>query len=83
MKMHANTDVIRDQAQVQAPSVDWREARWWAEGKLNRERVKSGAVVVAGVVTFLGLLGVVQYALYQMVQNWSVTGPAASVFGFL
>ena len=78
--MQANTNVIRNEAQ--APPIPWEEARGWTERLCSRERLVSTGIAVAGVTAFLGLLGVVEYALYQMVHNWSISGVGATVFGY-
>ena len=73
--MLASTDLIG--TEVQPRPVDWEETRGWAEGRL-----RSAGGAVAGVGAFLGLMGLVEYALYQMLQNWTVTGVGVSLFGF-
>lgn len=73
--MLATTDVIGNEAQPLP--LDWEETRSWAKSKLG-----SAGVSVAGVAAFLGLVGLVEYALYQMVQNWTVTGVGISAFGY-
>ena len=71
----ASTDLIG--TEVQPLPVDWEVTRSWAESKLH-----SAGVAVAGVATFLGLVGLVEYALYQALQNWTVIGTGVSVFGY-
>ena len=73
--MQTNANVIRNE--VQTLPLDWEETRGWAKNKLH---AAGGAV--AGVAAFLGFVGLVEYALYRMVENWTVTGVGASVFGF-
>lgn len=73
--MQVSTDVIGNE--VQPLSLDWEKTRGWAKSKLS-----SAGVAVAGVAAFLGLVGLVEYALYQMVQNWTVTGVGISAFGY-
>jgi hypothetical protein len=73
--MQANTEALTNQ--VQALPVDWEETRCWA-----KTRLRSAAAVVGGFAAFLGLLGLVEYALYRMVENWSVGGLGASSIGF-
>ena len=73
--MQASTDVIG--TEVQPLPVDWEETRSWAKSGLH-----SAIVGVAGVAAFLGLLGVVEYGLYQMLQNWTVGGVGISAFGY-
>ncbi len=73
--MQVSTDVIGNE--VQPLSLDWEKTRGWAKSKLH-----SAGVAVAGVAAFLGLVGLVEYALYQMVQNWTVTGVGISAFGY-
>jgi hypothetical protein len=63
--------------EVQPLPLDWEETRGWAQSKLH-----SAGVAVAGVATFLGFVGLVEYALYQALQNWTITGPGVSVFGY-
>jgi hypothetical protein len=63
--------------QVQAFPLDWEKTRCWA-----RERLEVAGKTAAGVAVFLGLVGLVEYALYQMVQNWEMTGVAAAGFGY-
>jgi|GEM_PF-2881011 len=74
--MATTTDVMGTEAE-RLP-VDWEETRCWAKSKL-----RSAGIAVAGVAAFLGMLGLVEYALYQMVQNWTVTGVGISAFGYL
>ena len=78
--MQANTGVIGNE--VQAPSLDWEETRCCAERVLSREKLVSAGIWVAGVAAVLGLLGLVEYALYQMAENWTVSGLGVSVFGY-
>jgi len=70
----ASTDVIG--TEVQPLPVDWEVTRSWAESKLH-----SAGVTVAGVAAFLGLVGLVEYALYQALQNWTISGVGVSLFG--
>ena len=77
--MQANTDVIRNEAQA-LPDA-WEEARCWATRLCSRERLASVGITVAGVAAFLALLGLVEYALYQAVQNWTISGVGPAVFG--
>ena len=60
--MQASTDVIGND--VQALPVNWEETRCWARSKLH-----SAGAAVLGVAAFLGLLGLVEYAMYQAVQQ--------------
>jgi hypothetical protein len=76
--MQANTSVIKNEAP--ASPVAWEGARGYADRVLTRERRRSSGQFAAGVAAFLGLLGVLEYALYQMVQNWTVSGIGASMF---
>jgi len=78
--MQANTDVIRNEPQ--ALPVAWEEARCRAARLWSRERLASAGIAVAGVAAFLALLGVVEYALYHAVQNWSISGVGPAVFGY-
>ena len=78
--MQVSTDVIGNE--VQPLPLDWEKARCRAESFFSREKLVSAGISVAGVAAFLGLVGLVEYALYQMVQNWTVTGVGASVFGY-
>ena len=73
--MQATTDVMGNE--VQALPVDWEETRCWAKSKLQ-----SAGIAVAGVAAFLGLVGLVEYSLYQALQNWTVSGAGVSVFGY-
>ena len=70
----ASTDVIG--TEVQPLPLDWEETRGWAQSKLH-----SAGVAVAGVAAFLGLVGLVEYALYQALQNWTISGVGVSLFG--
>lgn len=69
--MQANTDALTNE--VQALPLDWEKARCWT---------KQGLAAAAGVAAFLGLVGLVEYALYRAVENWSIVGTGASVFGY-
>ena len=73
--MQASTDVMGNE--VRPLPMDWEETRGWAESKLH-----SAGGAVAGVAAFLGLVGLVEYALYQALQNWTISGVGVSVFGF-
>ena len=73
--MQANTDVLANEVQVLP--LDWEETRGWA-----KSRLQPAGVAVAGFAAFLGLVGLVEYAMYQMVENWTVSGVGASVFGY-
>ena len=73
--MQTSTDVIG--SEVRPLPLDWEETRGWARSKLH-----SAGGAVAGVAAFLGLVGLVEYALHQALQQWTVTGVGASVFGF-
>ena len=73
--MLATTDLIG--TEVQPLPLDWEETRGWAQSKLH-----SAGLAVAGVAAFLGLVGVVEYALYQALQNWTVSGVGVSLFGY-
>jgi hypothetical protein len=77
--MQANTGVIRNEAQA-LPDA-WEEARCWATRLWSRERLASVGIAVASVAAFLALVGVVEYALYHAVQNWSISGVGPAVFG--
>ena len=72
--MLATTDLIG--TEVQPLPLDWEETRGWAQSKLH-----SAGLAVAGVAAFLGLVGLVEYAMYQALQNWTVTGVGVSLFG--
>jgi hypothetical protein len=78
--MQARTDVLDND--VPALPLDWQEARCCAERVLSREKLVSAGIRVAGVAAFLGLVGLVEYALYQMAENWTVSGVGVSVFGY-
>lgn len=78
--MQANSEVMS--GEVREFPLAWEETRCWARRLLQRDRVARVAVTAGGLAVFLGLVGVVQYALYQAVQNWSITEVGASVFGF-
>lgn len=78
--MQANSDVIR--GEVQEFPLDWEETRCWAGKAFSKERMESVGIFAGSLAAFLGLLGLVEYAMYQAVQNWSVSGVGASVFGF-
>ena len=73
--MLATTDLIG--TEVQPLPLDWEETRGWAQSKLH-----SAGLAVAGVAAFLGLVGLVEYALYQALQNWTVSGVGVSLFGY-
>jgi len=73
--MLATTDLIG--TEVRALPLDWEETRGWA-----KSRLQTAGIAVAGVAAFLGLVGFVEYALYQAMQNWTVSGLGASVFGY-
>ena len=72
--MQVSTDVIGNE--VQPLSLDWEKTRGWAKSKLH-----SAGVAVAGVAAFLGLVGLVEYALYQALQSWTISGLGVSLFG--
>jgi hypothetical protein len=42
----------------------------------------SAGIAAAGLGAFLGLVGLVEYSLYQALQNWTITGFGPSAFGF-
>jgi hypothetical protein len=73
--MQANTDVMG--TEVQTLPLNWEETRCWA-----KSRLQSAGIAVAGVSAFLGLVGLVEYDLYQALQNWTVSGLGAAVFGY-
>ena len=73
--MQVSTDVIGNEAQPLP--LSWEETRCWARSKLH-----AAGAVVAGFAAFLGLAGLVEYALYQAVQNWTVGGVGISAFGY-
>jgi len=73
--MLATTDLIG--TEVQPRRVDWEETRGWAAGKLS-----SAGGAVAGFAAFLALMGLVEYALYTALQNWTVSGLGVSLFGY-
>jgi hypothetical protein len=75
--MRANTNVIKNEA---ARTVTLEGARCYAERFMTKERLRSAGIRMAGFAACLGLLGVVEYALYQMIQNWTVSGVGASMF---
>ena len=77
--MQANTDVIGNEAQALTDA--WEQARCWATRSWSRERLATVGIAVASVAAFLALVGVVEYALYQAVQNWTVSGVGPAVFG--
>jgi hypothetical protein len=78
--MRANGDVIRNEA----PGVplDWEGTRGWAERTFSKERIGQAGIAVAGFAAFLALVGLVEYSLFQAIENWSITGVGASVFGY-
>ena len=78
--MRANGNVIRNEAP--AVPLDWEETRCWAARVLSSERIARAGIAAAGLAAFLALVGLVEYSLYQAVENWSVSGVGASVFGF-
>ena len=73
--MQANTDVLTNE--VQAFPLDWEATRCWAQSRLQ-----SAGIAVAGFAAFLGLVGLVEYAMYQAVESWTISGVGASVFGY-
>jgi hypothetical protein len=73
--MQANTDVMG--TEVQTLPLNWEETRCWA-----KSRLQSAGIAVAGVSAFLGLVGLVEHVLYQALQNWTVSGLGAAVFGY-
>ncbi len=77
--MQANTDVIRNEAQ--ALPAAWEEARCRAASLCSRERLKTLGAAIGGVAAFLALVGVIEYALYHAVQNWTISGVGPAVFG--
>jgi hypothetical protein len=79
MEMQANTDVIRNEAGALPLTLE--EARCRVAGLRISERLVSAGIVVGGVAAFLGLVGLVEYTLYHIVQNWSISGVGPSVAG--
>jgi hypothetical protein len=73
--MPANTDVMTNEGQ--GLPIDWEKTRCWASS-----RIKPAGKAVAGLAAFLGFAALVEYALYQMVQNWTIVGGGAAAFGF-
>ena len=78
--MQANSEVMRSEAQ--GLTVAWEETRCWAERLFTRERMASAGIAAGGFGAFLGLVGLVEYSLYQAMQNWSISGVGPTVFGF-
>ena len=78
--MRASSDVIRNEPQ--GVPLDWEETRCWTDRILDREKIVQAGITAAGVAAFLALVGLVEYSLIQAVENWSVSGVGASVFGF-
>ena len=72
--MQANSDVMR--SETEGLTVAWEETRCWAE------RLASVGIAVGGLAAFLGLVGLVEYSLYQALQNWTISGVGPAVFGF-
>ena len=79
--MQANSEVIRVRADVQEFPLDWEETRCWAERVFNKERLESVGIMAGSLAAFLGFAGLVEYALYQALQNWSISGVGPTVFG--
>ena len=78
--MQANSEVMRGEAQ--GLTVAWEETRCWAERLFTRERMASAGIAAGGLGAFLGLVGLVEYSLYQALQSWTISGVGPSVFGF-
>ncbi len=72
--MQANTDVLTNE--VQGLPVDWEETRCWA-----RQRLQDAGKAAVGIAAFLALAGLVQYALFQALENWTVTQMGPAVVG--
>jgi hypothetical protein len=78
--MQANSEVLRGEAE--GLTAAWEETRCWAERLFNRDRVASVGIAAGGLGAFLGLVGLVEYSLYQAFENWSISGVGPTVFGF-
>jgi hypothetical protein len=78
--MQANSEVMRGEAE--GLTVAWEETRCLAEGLFTRERMASAGIVAGGLGAFLGLVGLVEYSLYQALEGWTISGVGPSVFGF-
>ena len=78
--MQANSEVMR--AEVGGLPVDWEETRCWAERVFTRENLVSVGIATGGLVAFLGLVGLIEYSLYQAMQNWTISGVGPTAFGF-
>jgi hypothetical protein len=80
MKMQANSEVMRGDAE--GLTLAWEETRCWAGRLFTRERVASAGIAAGGFAVFLGLVGLIEYSLYQALQNWTISGVGPSAFGF-
>ena len=78
--MRANGDVIGSEAP--GVSLDWERTRCWAERALSKDRLAQAGIAVAGLAAFLALVLLVEYSLFQAVENWSISEVGASVFGY-
>jgi hypothetical protein len=78
--MQANSEVMGSEAQ--GITVAWEETRCWAERLFTSDRLVSAGVAVGGLIAFLGLVGLVEYSLYQAFENWKISGFGPMAFGF-
>ncbi len=72
--MRANTDVANND--VQGFPVDWEETRCWA-----RQNLLAAGKVAGGLAALLALAGLLEYAMYQALANWTITQVGPAVFG--
>ena len=79
--MQANSEVMR--VETEGLTAAWEETRCCAERLFTRERVASMGIAAGAVGALLGLVGLVEYSLYQALQDWSISGVGPTVFGFL
>lgn len=59
-------------------STAYERIKSWTVRVLDRENLKDLALVSAT----LGGVGILQYALYRTLENWTITGGGVASFGF-
>lgn len=78
--MQANSQVLENP--VPEVLLDWEEARCRAKRLVSKENMVEAGIAAGAFTAFLAVVALVEYSLYQAIQNGSVSGIGTAVFGY-
>lgn len=67
---------------VQDVRSAWEETRRQAKRLFNTEKMAAAGVAAGALAAALALVGLVECAVHQAVESWSISGVGVGMFGF-